>query len=100
MEIPSGITPGVVVNVQDIICKTEAMGAARITALEEIEEICKAAEAAWDAEIPCDWVAVHPDNRSGAGVGGSEAQGTGWGKASPGLFSSGLWICSGVQRMR
>ena len=74
IDVPPEVTAEVVVKVQNIISKTEATGTGRTPAFEEIQDIFKSSGLGFEGDCPCDWVGVHPDNRSGAGVGGSEAQ--------------------------
>ena len=73
IDVPPEVTAEVVVKVQNIIIRTEATGTNRIPAFEEIQDIFREVRLGFDGDCPCDWVGVHSENRSGAGVGGSEA---------------------------
>ena len=74
IDVPPEVTAELVMQVHNIISKTEATGTGRTTAFEEIQDIFMEAGIGWLGDCPCGWVGVHPENRSGAGVGGSEAQ--------------------------
>ena len=74
IDVPPEVTAEVVVKMQNIIIKTEAIGTNRTLAFEEIQDILTEVGVAFEADCPCDWVGVHPENRSSASVGGSEAQ--------------------------
>ena len=74
IDVPPEVTADVVMQVHNIISKTEATGTGRTPAFEEIQDIFRDIGLGFESDCPCDWVGVHPANRSGAGVGGSEAQ--------------------------
>ena len=74
IDVPPEVTAELVVKVQNIIIKAEATGTNRTPAFEEIQDILREIGMGFDGDCPCDWVGFHPENRSGAGVGGSEAQ--------------------------
>ena len=74
IDVPPEVTAELVMQVHNIISKTEATGTGRTPAFEEIQDIFRDVGLGFEGDCPCDWVGVHPANRSGAGVGGSEAQ--------------------------
>ena len=74
MCLPTECSPSLVEQVQSLIEKTESTGMRRTTAWAQIVELLKINQTAWVAPCNPEWVGTHHRNRSGAGVGGSEAQ--------------------------
>jgi hypothetical protein len=59
-------------EVQKVLDTTGASGA-RVSGWEKIQSLLTTAKVAWTAQVPPEFVGVHPMNRSQLGVGGSEA---------------------------
>ena len=77
-ELPSSFTLDLIEKVQNIISKCESTGLGRQSGWEEVQKILFDEKLGWYGEVPPEWVACHPANRSSTGVGGSEAQVHGW----------------------
>ena len=67
----------VIVHVNALLKKGNDSGSV-VSVWEEIQETLIANGIAWRAQIPPEFVGVHPENRSKLGVGGSEAHHHGW----------------------
>ena len=65
-------TPFLITRVQTLIAAAKKTGTL-LSSWDEIKQILIEAKVAWAAQTPPEFVGVHPDNRSGTGVGGSEA---------------------------
>ena len=65
-------TPGLVKKVQEVLEEAEKTGA-RVAAWDTIQALLLDAKVSWRAQVPPEFVGVHPQNRSRLGVGGSEA---------------------------
>ena len=95
--MPEEITKEVWEKVQTII-DTAAKTLERTTAWEAIQQVLVEQKLAlMAAQLPCDQVGVHPENRNRFGVGGTEAQkhgkdvlteGFSWKKTVPNFFGT------------
>lgn len=65
-------TEFLITRVQTLIAAAKKSGTL-VSAWDEIKHLLIEAKVAWIAQTPPEFVGVHPDNRSGTGVGGSEA---------------------------
>ena len=71
ITLPQIFTAKVIADIQRLIDRAAKMG--YVAAWEAIRNCLSDAQLAWKQTLRCDYVGVHPMNRSGLGVGGSES---------------------------